>query len=67
MMGKAVEQRPGQALRAERLGPFVEGEIRGDYVESRVKLPGSVSPSSGPLSTHREFDLRASVGPRGAG
>ena len=30
MMGETVEQRPGQALRAERLGPFVEGEIRGD-------------------------------------
>ena len=30
MMGETVEQRPGQALRAERLGPFVEGKIRGD-------------------------------------
>ena len=25
-MGETVEQRPGQALRAERLGPFVEGK-----------------------------------------
>ena len=27
MMGETVEQRPGQALRAERLGPFVEGKV----------------------------------------
>ena len=29
-MGQSVEQRPGQALGTERLGPFVEGMIRGD-------------------------------------
>ena len=29
-MGQSVEQRPGQALGTERLGPFVEGKIRGD-------------------------------------
>ena len=27
MMGETVEQRPGQALRAERLGPFIEGKV----------------------------------------
>ena len=26
MMGETVEQRPGEALRAERFGPFVEGK-----------------------------------------
>ena len=26
-MGETVEQRPGQALRAEGPGPFVEGEV----------------------------------------
>ena len=30
VMGQSVEQRPGQALGTERLGPFVEGKIRGD-------------------------------------
>ena len=30
MMGEAVEQRPGEALRAERFGPFVKGKVRGD-------------------------------------
>ena len=30
MVDETVEQRPGQALRAERLGPFVEGKIRGE-------------------------------------
>ena len=29
-MGQSVEQRPGQALGTERLGPLVEGKIRGD-------------------------------------
>ena len=29
-MGQSVEQRPGQALGSERLGPLVEGKIRGD-------------------------------------
>ena len=48
-MGETLEQRPGQALRAERLGPFVEGKIRGDYVESRVKLPDIDSPSRDPF------------------
>ena len=30
VMGQSVEQRPGQALGTERLGPLVEGKIRGD-------------------------------------
>ena len=46
VMGETVEQCPGQALGAEGLGPFVEREVGGDYVESRVKFPGHVSPGS---------------------
>ena len=30
MVGEAVQQRTGQPLRAEDLGPFVEGQIGGD-------------------------------------
>ena len=29
MVGETVEQRPGQALGAEHLGPLVEGQIAG--------------------------------------
>ena len=67
MVGEAVEQRSGEALGAEALGPLVEGQIGGNYVESRVKLPDFDSPSRDPFSTGPEFDLRASVGARGAG
>ena len=65
MMGETVEQRPGQALRAERLGPFVEGKIRGDA--DRRALVGVITRfvrritlrarnSSSPPSTHRLCD-----------
>ena len=30
MVGEPVQQRPGQPLRAEDLGPFVEGQVGGD-------------------------------------
>ncbi len=29
-MGEAVEERAGEALAAEDLGPFIEGEVAGD-------------------------------------
>ena len=29
MVGQAVQQRAGEALRAEHLGPFVEGQVGG--------------------------------------
>ena len=30
VVGEAVQQRPGEALRSEHLGPLVEGQIGGD-------------------------------------
>ena len=46
-MGETVEQRPGQVLRAEGPGPFVEGEVGGDergapLVELYPKVDGAV-------------------------
>ena len=71
MMGETVEQRPGQALRAERLGPFVEGKIRGD--EDRRALvalrhefeqqlrPGLRYPPVNPCSSRRRSKMRFAV------
>ncbi len=30
VMGQAVEERAGEALRSEDLGPFIEGQVGGD-------------------------------------
>ena len=67
MMSDPVEERGSHLLVTEDLRPLAKGKIGGDYVESRVKLPDSASPSSGACSSRPESDLRASVGQRGAG
>ena len=64
VVGDPVQQRGSHLLVAEHLRPLTEGEVGGDYVESRVKLPDSASPSSGACSSRPESDLRASVGQR---
>ena len=50
MMGETVQQRSGQALRAEHLGPFVEVKIRGD--ENRGAL----------VSLRHEFEQQLCLG-----
>ena len=55
-MGQSVEQRPGQALGTERLGPLVEGEIRGDQKE-----PADHGPSP------KDREPAAPIRERGAG
>ena len=40
VMGEAVQQRAGEALRAEHLGPLVEGEVGGDQDGPRARSAG---------------------------
>ena len=47
MVGEAVEQRSGEALGAEALGPLVEGQIGGNYVESRVNIRAALGTQVG--------------------
>ena len=72
--GGGAEQSVGEGVRSHGcastsmdVAPLGEVEVGGDYVESRVKLPDSASPSSGACSSRPESDLRVSVGQRGAG
>ena len=52
-MGQSVEQRPGQALGTERLGPLVEGKIRGDQNRGALVALTAACTSSVPNVSNR--------------
>ena len=66
-MEEAVDGSHGGCFVGEHLAPLAEGLVCGDYVESRVKLPGCVFPNGASGPARPESGLRVSVDPPGAG